>query len=78
MPNKRDKLLKRVGELAAALGVSACFIKRMKWAGFPMPGGVSTIAWALDWLKAHPDFKQSEWTKPRRGDEHLPPSDADK
>jgi hypothetical protein len=71
-------MLLNVGELAAGLGVSTCFIKRMKWAGFPMPGGRSTVAWALEWLKAHPDFKQSDWTKPRRAYEHPPASDAGK
>ena len=74
----RKNLLLNISALAAALGVSPCFIKRMKWAGFPMPGGRSTIAWALEWLKAHPDFKQSDWTKPRRGGGRPPESDADK
>jgi hypothetical protein len=78
MVNTEGKLLKRVGELAAALGVSACFIKRMKWAGFQMPGGVATVEWALKWLQAHPDFKQSDWTKPRRGDGHRLESIAGK
>lgn len=62
----KGSILLNVGGLADALGVSRVFIKRMKWAGFPMPGGRSTISWALAWLEAHPDFRQSDWTKPRR------------
>jgi hypothetical protein len=73
-----DGLLKNLTNLAEALGVSPVFIKRMKWAGFPMPGGRSTIVWALAWLKAHPDFKQSDWTRPRRGAEHPAASGAGK
>ena len=65
-----EGLLKNLTNLAEALGVSPVFVKRMKWAGFPMPGGRSTVPWALAWLKAHPDFKQSDWTRPRRGDGH--------
>ena len=60
-------MLKNVGNLAEALGVSPVFIKRMRWAGFEMPGGRSTVAWALAWLKANPNFRQADWTKPRRG-----------
>jgi hypothetical protein len=71
-------ILLNITQLAAELGVSAVFIKRMKWAGFPMPGGRSTIRWALDWLKAHPEFKQVDWTKPRRESGHPPESAADK
>jgi hypothetical protein len=74
----KGSILLNVGGLADELGVSRVFIKRMKWAGFPMPGGRSTIAWALAWLKANPDFRQSDWTKPRRGDGHLVASGADK
>jgi hypothetical protein len=68
MKGSRDDrgLLKNLTNLAEALGVSPVFIKRMKWAGFPMPGGRSTVAWALAWLKAHPDFRQCDWTKPHR------------
>ena len=75
---RSDGLLKNVTNLAEALGVSPVFVKRMKWAGFPMPGGRSTRAWALAWLKAHPDFKQSEWTRPRRDAGHPAESAADK
>ena len=46
--NYDEPLLKNIGQLARALGVSPVFIKRMKWAGFPMPGGVSTVEWALE------------------------------
>jgi hypothetical protein len=37
--NHDEPLLKNVGKLARALGVSPVFVKRMEWAGFPMPGG---------------------------------------
>jgi hypothetical protein len=68
--NHDEPLLKNVGRLASALGVSPVFVKRMKWAGFPMPGGVSTVAWALEWLREHPEFRQADWTRPRRGAQH--------
>jgi hypothetical protein len=60
-----DGILKNARKLAEALGVSPVFIKRMKWAGFEMPGGVSTVEWALEWLKANPWFRQKDWTGPR-------------
>jgi hypothetical protein len=75
---QRETLLKNVGQLADALGVSGCFIKRMKWAGFEMPGGRSTVKWALAWLKRNPSFKQSEWTRPRQGAARRHDRDADK
>lgn len=73
-----DKLLKNMTELAAALGRPFEFVKRMKWAGFPMPGGVATVAWALDWLRKHPEFRQKDYLRPpikrpqatRLNDEH--------
>jgi len=74
----KGSILLNVGGLADELGVSCVFIKRMKWAGFPMPGGRSTVGWALAWLKAHPDFKQSDWTRPRRGGGHPAESGAGK
>jgi hypothetical protein len=70
MKRVKEKLLKNVGELAEGLGVTAVFIKRMKWAGFAMPGGRATLDWALQWLRSNPDFKQSDWTRPRRGGQH--------
>ena len=63
-------LLKNARRLAEALGVSPVFVKRMKWAGFEMPGGVSTVEWALEWLKANPWFRQKDWTGPRPGAGH--------
>lgn len=61
---KRRGLLKNMTVLAEALGTSTTFIKRMKYAGFPMPGGVSTEAWALKWLKDHPEFRQKDYLRP--------------
>ena len=61
---KPPGLLKNMTQLAAALGVSTTFIKRMKYAGFEMPGGVSTEAWALRWLKKHPHFRQKDYLRP--------------
>ena len=58
-------------QAARALGVSPVFIKRMKWAGFPMPGGVSTVEWALEWLRSNPTFRQADWTRPRRDGQRL-------
>lgn len=57
-------LLKNMTELAYALGVSTTFIKRMKYAGFSMSGGVSTEAWALKWLRDHPEFRQKDYLRP--------------
>jgi hypothetical protein len=74
----RKSVLLNITQLAAELGVSTCFVKRMKWAGFPMPGGRSTVAWALEWLKANPSFRQADWTKPRRGGGHQGQLDAGK
>ncbi len=62
---KRCGPLKNMTELAATLGISTTFVKRMKYAGFPMPGGVSTEAWALRWLKDHPEFRQKDYLRPR-------------
>lgn len=67
MVNDGYRVLKRVGKLAAALGVSPVFVKRMKWAGFEMPGGVSTVAWALQWLRQHPEFRQKDYLRKPRG-----------
>jgi hypothetical protein len=80
------KLLKNATELAAALGRPGVFVKRMKWAGFAMPGGVATVAWALRWLKEHPEFRQKDYVHPpvrqlqapRLNDEHRAARDAGK
>ncbi len=61
---RRNGLLKNMTQLAAALGTSTTFIKRMKYAGFEMPGGVSTEAWALKWLREHPQFRQKDYLRP--------------
>jgi hypothetical protein len=61
---KRPGLLKNMTELACALGVSTTFIKRMKYAGFAMPGGVAAEAWALKWLKENPEFRQKDYLRP--------------
>ena len=67
---KKTPLLKNVGELAEILTGSRDnpLVKRMKWAGFKMPGGRATVEWALEWLKNHPDFRQSDYLKPLQGD----------
>ena len=83
---KHPGQLKNMTELAAALGVSTTFIKRMKYAGFPMPGGVATDAWALRWLKNHPEFRQKDYLRPPvkqpqallLNGEHQAAKDADK
>jgi hypothetical protein len=71
-------ILKNIGQLSKALGVSPCFIKRMKYAGFQMPGGRSTVDWALEWLRANPGFRQSDWIKPRRDGGHQRGQGVDK
>jgi hypothetical protein len=70
---KRNGLLKNMTELAAALGRPFVFVKRMRWAGFPMPGGVSTVAWALDWLRKHPEFRQKDFLRPPPKAPHQAP-----
>ncbi len=61
---KRPGVLKNMKELAVALGVTPTFIKRMKYAGFEMPGAVATEGWALKWLREHPAFRQKDYTRP--------------
>jgi hypothetical protein len=83
---KRNGLLKNMTALADALGTSTTFIKRMKYAGFPMPGGVATEAWALKWLKEHPEFRQKDYLRsptkqpqvPRLNGEHRGEKDVGK
>lgn len=81
---RRVGLLKNMTALADALGTSTTFIKRMKYAGFPMPGGVSTESWALKWLKEHPGFRQKDYLRPPvrpaplLSGEHPVGKDADK
>ena len=62
----KRRLLLNMKLLASELGVSPVFIKRMKYAGFEMPGGVATVEWALDWLRKHPDFRQKDHLRPPR------------
>jgi hypothetical protein len=69
---KRNGLLKNMTALADALGTSTTFIKRMKYAGFPMPGGVATEAWALKWLKEHPNFRQKDYLCPPTKQPQVP------
>ena len=66
MNDSTDNRLFNSKELAAKLGVSPTFVKRMKAAGFPMPGERATIQWALDWLRANPNFRQSDHATPRK------------
>jgi hypothetical protein len=49
-----DGILKNGRKLAEALGVSPVFVKRMKWAGFLMPGGVSFSVAASTRIPAGP------------------------
>ena len=76
----KRRLLLNMKLLASELGVSPVFIKRMKYAGFEMPGGVATVEWALDWLRKHPDFRQKDHLRPPRelhqDAEHLRPPDG--
>lgn len=58
-------ILRRAPDLAAALGVPETFVRDMKRAGFPMPGYRATVAWALKWLDANPNFSQA---RARRGE----------
>jgi hypothetical protein len=84
MRKRRNGLLKNMTELAGALGTSPTFIKRMKYAGFSMPGGVATAGWALKWLKEHPEFRQKDYLRapvrpmPHPNGEHQAEKDADK
>ena len=56
----QKKLLLNMRELAREMGVTEMFVLCMKKAGFPLPGGKATVDWALDWLKANPDFRQAD------------------
>ena len=73
-----DGLLYNMKKLAEKLGVSPVLIKRMKYAGFSMPGGFSTVSWALKWLRRNPGFRQKDWTRPHQDRAHLSEKAADK
>ncbi len=75
---KRNGTLKNMTALADALGISTTFIKRMKYAGFPMPGGVATEGWALKWLKEHPEFRQKDYLRPRTKQPQVPRLNAER
>lgn len=49
-------------ELAEALRRAPSYVYRMRALGFPMPGGVATIAEARSWLTVnpHPRRRQSD------------------
>lgn len=66
MKDTTDYRLYNSKNLAEVLGVKPLFIKRMKAAGFKMPGMVATAQWALDWLRAHPDFVPNHYATPRK------------
>jgi hypothetical protein len=45
-------------QLSERLGVKYDFFKDMRLAGFQFPiAGMTTLAYALDWLNKHPDFR---------------------
>jgi hypothetical protein len=54
---KQKKLLLNLTELAKELGVGVSFTSAMKAAGLPLPGGRTTIEWALKWLQNNPQFR---------------------
>jgi hypothetical protein len=54
---KEKKLLLNLTELAEELGVGVSFTSAMKAAGLPLPGGRTTIEWALQWLRDNPHFR---------------------
>jgi len=53
-------------QLRAALRISRDYLLAMRYAGFPMPGGRNTIAEALAWLKANPNFQPRQHLAPHR------------
>jgi hypothetical protein len=63
--NPEEKRL-RHGPLAAAMGVSRWFLRAMKIAGFPMPGGTALKSDGDQWLKEHPEFLASRVMKEHR------------
>jgi hypothetical protein len=60
-----DTTLHRAPALAKVLGVPENFVRSMKCAGFPMPDYRATVAWALAWLKEHPDFSPTASRRPK-------------
>ena len=60
MDTKRDTRLLNLTELATELNVGTTYTRAMKKAGLPVPGGRTTVSAAMDWLRAHPDFKVRE------------------
>lgn len=64
-----DRLLNKT-QLRDALGLAKCsrLITAACWAGFPMPGGVSTVHKFHRWLDENPHFKKSDYdARGRRG-----------
>ncbi len=51
-----DARLFNTSELAQALGVNRAFVTRMKFCGFKMPLGRSTVGRAHAWLDQNPDL----------------------
>ena len=43
------------------LEVGNNFMASLKKAGCPFPGNRGTVEWCLEWMKAHPEFKVSDF-----------------
>lgn len=48
------------------LQVSNNFMASLKKAGCPFPGNRGTVEWCMEWLKAHPEFKVSDYNYKKR------------
>lgn len=57
-----------VNELAESLGRCRDYVTRMKRWGFIMVAGKATRKQALDWLRAHPEFKTHKKPPPKASD----------
>jgi hypothetical protein len=53
----KSTLLKSQRELAAIPGLSTHTVSAMELQGCPFPAGKCTVQWALEWLKANPNFR---------------------
>jgi hypothetical protein len=54
--SRDDPRLFNMNDLATILGVNRGYIRRMKFAGFKMPGGRATVDMALTFIEGNPDL----------------------
>lgn len=61
-----DARLFNMNDLAAVLGVNRGYIRRMKFGGFKMPGGMASVGMAHRFLEQNPEIPKSSLSKKRQ------------